>query len=110
MFVVCQRLTPSVTKSQILAKVLLYIEALLRLTFSRIQYFIIQFESAGHFDCKQTVMALLVQKVLLTFPKADHVGNVATNICNRWSIFYQSRLLEDTGQFLCDNLAPFKTG
>jgi hypothetical protein len=90
-----------------LRKYTLYTEALLHLTSSRIQCFIIQFGPADHFDCKQTVMAVLVQKVLLTFPKADHIGNVATNICNRWSIFYQSRLLVDTGQFLCDNLVNF---
>src|SRR6266581_8230614 len=34
----------------------------------RIQYLVIQLGPASHFDCKRTIMALLVQKVLLTLP------------------------------------------
>jgi hypothetical protein len=32
---------------------------------------------------------------------------VATSMCNQSSIFYQSRLLEDTGRFLDDKILNF---
>ena len=73
---------------------LIYTEALLHLTSSPhflrgIQYLVIQLGPAGHVNCKRTIMAPRVQKVLFSIPNMTRFGNVATSMCNQSSIFYQ---------------------